>query len=381
MNFKHLLYIALIAVLSACSLQPDDDMPTTAPTQTDDRLLVLCEGLWGLDNSTISYIDRGTLTNKWYQQHNPGQHLGDTGNDLILVDDTLIAISVNWSNIIQYIHPDGTAITATEDIPNNRCLATDGKGYLYCTSYARNGYVAKIDLTTKRVVATCNVGYEPDGIAYYEGKLFIANTGGYAFQEDHGYEQTISVVDTESMRELKRINTGCPNLYGKTSQNGQFLCINSRGDGKEHREKSIVLNMASEEFQVYDFPTTYSCAYNGKFYTIGAADNNDENVATYSIHTISLPSLKAEEGLKEYAAAEPVIKQMQTPYGIYISPYSGHLYVADARGNSTNGYVYEFDTEGKQLNCYKLRGLNPGHFLALPTGQNEQNILSTIKNN
>ena len=185
-------------------------------------------------------------------------------------------------------------------------------------------------------------------------------------REDTPSKRT-TVVDTESMRELKRINTGCPNLYGKMSQNGQFLCINSRGDGKNHREKSIVLNMASEEFQVYDFPTTYSCAYNGKFYTIGAADNNDENVATYSIHTISLPSLKAEEGLKEYAAAEPVIKQMQTPYSIYISPYSGHLYVADARGNSTNGYIYEFDTDGKQLNCYKLRGLNPGHFLALPT--------------
>lgn len=366
MNFRHLIYIYIVCVLGACSLEPDDGTTQPSPTQTDDRLLVLCEGLWGLDNSCITLIDHGTLTNKWYQQHNPGQHLGDTGNDILLVNDTLIAVSVNWSNIIQYMYPDGTAITATEDIPNNRCLATDGKRYLYCTSYANNGYVAKIDLTSKRIVATCPVGYEPEGVAYYDGKLFVANTGGYAFQSGHDYEQTISVIDAETMRELKRIDTGCPNLYGRMSQCGQFLCINSRGDGKEHSEKSIVLNMANEEFRVYDFPTTYSCAYGSKFYTIGAADNNTMGETTYSIHTISLPSLQVEDGMSEYSSAEPVIKQMQTPYGIYISPYSGHLYVADARGNSTNGYVYEFGTDGTQLNRYLLRGLNPGHFLALP---------------
>lgn len=357
--------VMLVILLSGCRMEVNDEVVISSPTKTEDKLLILCEGLWGMDNSCISYLDQGTLVNKWYQKQNPKHRLGDTGNDIIQVNDTLIAISVNWSNIIQYIYPDGRAIAATEDIPNNRKLTTDGD-YLYCTSYANHGYVAKVDVRTKEIVDTCHVGYEPEGIAYYKGRLFVANTGGYSFQEGHDYETTVSVIDTQTMKELKRIDTGCINLYGKMSQCGQFICINSCGDYYDVPPKSVVLNMESEEFWVFDFPATYNCTYDGKFYTIGSAFSYNTGEYQYSIHTISLPSMQVEEGLAEYAGAEEVIRQMQSPYGIYISPYSGHLYVSDARSYATNGYVFEFDRQGNQLNKYYLDGLNPAHFLALP---------------
>lgn len=357
--------VMLVILLSGCRMEVNDEVVISTPTKTEDKLLILCEGLWGMDNSCISYLDQGTLVNKWYQKQNPKHRLGDTGNDIIQVNDTLIAISVNWSNIIQYIYPDGRAIAATEDIPNNRKLATDGE-YLYCTSYANHGYVAKVDVRTKEIVDTCHVGYEPEGIAYYKGRLFVANTGGYSFQEGHEYESTISVIDTQTMKELKRIDTGCINLFGKMSQCGQFICINSCGDYYDVEPKSVVLNMDSEEFKIFDFPATYNCTYDGKFYTIGSAFSYNTGEYQYSIHTISLPSMQVEEGLAEYAGAEEVIRQMQSPYGIYISPFSGHLYVSDARSYATNAYVYEFDRQGRLLNRYYLDGLNPAHFLALP---------------
>lgn len=367
MNYRYIIYILTgTLLLAACSLEPDDSSDTAAPTQTADRLLVLCEGLWGADNSCIALIDHGTLTNKWFQQHNPGQHLGDTGNDMLLVNDTLIAVSVNWSNIIQYIRPDGTAITATEDLPNNRCLATDGVRYLYCTSYASGGYVAKIDLITKRIVATCSVGREPEGIAYYDGRLYVCNTGGYANQTGTAYEKTVSVVDAQTMRELKRIDTGCTNLYGHTAVQGQFMCINAAGDNDKVKGRSLVLNMANDEFQVFDFPATYACGYANRFYTVGTQYSYATDEYEYSIHTITLPSLQATEGLAGYDGAQAVIEQMQTPYGLYISPYSGHLYATDARGNVTNGYVYEFGTDGTQLNRHLIRGLNPSRMMVLP---------------
>lgn len=351
--------------MTSCRMEVNDEVATAQPTKTEDRLLILCEGLWGMDNSCISYLNQGELTNKWFQKQNPKQRLGDTGNDIIQVNDTLIAISVNWSNIIQYIYPDGRAIAATEDIPNNRKLATDGD-YLYCTSYANSGYVAKVDVRTKEIVDTCHVGYEPEGIAYYRGRLFVANTGGYSFQEDHDYESTVSVIDAQTMKELKRIDTGCINLYGKMSQCGQYICINSAGDYYDVTPKTVVLNMESEEFRVYDFPATYNCTYGSRFYTIGSAYSYNTGEYQYSMHTIDLPSLEAHDGLSEYAEAQPLVEQMQSPYGIYISPYSGHLYVSDARSYATNGYVYEFDREGALINQYYLDGLNPAHFLALP---------------
>jgi len=42
-----------------------------------------------MDNSSLSLIDNGVLTNRWFQQQNPGRHLGDTGNDILQVNDTL----------------------------------------------------------------------------------------------------------------------------------------------------------------------------------------------------------------------------------------------------------------------------------------------------
>lgn len=363
------LFTVIACLFVSCSMDPADDTDMPTESGSGDRLLVLCEGLWGLDNSTISYVDNGVLTNGWFKQQNPGMHLGDTGNDIIQVNDTLIAVSVNWSNIIQYMYPDGKAIAATEDIPNNRRLATDGERYLFCTSYANKGYVAKVDLVTKQIVSTCKVGYEPEGIAYYEGKLFIANTGGYSFQEkDHQYESTISVVDAESMQELRRIDVGCVNLYGTMSQCGQFVCINSAGDYYDIKPKTVVLDMSTEEFRVYDFPATYNCVYENRFYVIGSEfsySSGSDGDYKYSVHSIDLPSMKEYEGFGKYNFAVETIMQMQSPYCIYISPYSGHLYVTDARSYATNGYLYEFDPDTEKITKLKLQGLNPGHVVAL----------------
>lgn len=336
-----------------------------SPTAEQDNLIIVCEGLWGMDNASLSYLDGGNLVNHWFQQQNPGMKLGDTANDIVQVNDTLIAISINWSNIIQYIRPNGSALTATENIPNNRRMASDGR-YLYVTSYASHGYVAKVDLMTKEIVDTCATGYEPEGIAYHDGRLYVANTGGYAFQEKREYESTVSVIDAATMRELRRIDTGCINLYGTMSQCGQYVCINSAGDYYDVKPKTVVLNMDSEEFVVYDFPATYNCAYNNRFYTIGSSFSFDTNTYEYSIHTIDLPSLAAVDGLGSYETAAVAIEQMDAPYGLYISPYTGHLYISDARSYATNGYVYEFDTTGVQLRRMKLQGINPSHFLALP---------------
>ena len=153
--------------------------------QTKENLIICNEGNWQSDNGQLAYYDSktNTLTNQWFRQVNKTK-LGDTPNDIIQVNDTLIAIAVNWSNIIQFIHPDGTACGATEGVPNNRRLCSDGQ-YLYVTSYAHKcgtttftkGYVAKIDVKTKAVVGTCEVGWEPEGVRLYKDMLYVANTG------------------------------------------------------------------------------------------------------------------------------------------------------------------------------------------------------------
>lgn len=61
-----LLTVSLLTVslLTACSLQPADYPTPSEPKADSDRLIVLCEGLWGMDNSSLSLIDNGVLTNR-----------------------------------------------------------------------------------------------------------------------------------------------------------------------------------------------------------------------------------------------------------------------------------------------------------------------------
>ena len=165
----------------------------TVSIQAQERIILLNEGLWQADNGRITYFEDGkVVSNQWFRDVN-GSKLGDTPNDIIQVNENLIAIAINWSNVVQFITPEGKAVAATEDIPNNRKLCSDGR-YVYVTSYGHEcetvngmqyfekGYVAKIDISNFKCIAACEVGYESEGIALYDGRLFVANTGGYAFE-------------------------------------------------------------------------------------------------------------------------------------------------------------------------------------------------------
>ena len=143
--------------------------PLAASAQ--ERIILLNEGNWQADNGKITYFEDGkVVSNQWFRDVN-GYKLGDTPNDIIAVNDNLIAIAINWSNIVQFITPEGKAVAATEDVPNNRKLASDGD-FVYISSYGHEckvgdrfvdfekGFVAKIDIATFKVTAATEVGYE-----------------------------------------------------------------------------------------------------------------------------------------------------------------------------------------------------------------------------
>ena len=348
----------------ACSNENggDDITPEIPKPEIIGENLIICnEGNWQSDNGQLSYYDgtAGVLTNKWFRQVN-GSKLGDTPND-----------------IIQYIHPDGTACGATENVPNNRRMCADGN-YLYITSYAHQcgnqtfekGYVAKIDVKTKQGVATCEVGWEPEGVRLYEGKLYVANTGGYAFSENHAYETTVQVVDAETMKSIKTINTGCINLYGEMSQAGQYLCINSCGDYHNVKPKTVIVDCKTDEVKTFDFPATYNTTDGNLFYTIGSAFSYITNEYTYYIKTINPKTREVADGIFCNAITQK-IKEITSPYELYISPYTKNVYFTDAGSYGSAGYLYGYTNEGQPVFAPQKTYVNPAHILALPVYENK----------
>lgn len=355
-----------------------------------ERIIIVNEGMWQTDNGRLTYFEDGEIiSNQWFRDIN-GQKLGDTPNDIIQVNDTLIAIALNWSNIVQFITPEGVAVAATEDVPNNRKLATDGN-YLYVTSYAHEvgiegdfrqfekGYVAKIDLADFKVVDAVEVGYEPEGIAFYKGYLFVANTGGYAFQEGHEYESTVSVIDASDMSVMRNVETGQINLYSKMSQSGRYLCINSPGDYYDVEAATIILDCDAvldgkddeECFHSLPYAATANCVNaDGSFFALGS--HYSYYTGDYEFNYITIDPVEVFESDGETGVTEQLpgsvkndIASMSMPYGIYVNPYTGYIYATDAGEYTGAGSLYQWSPAGTLLGKHKTY-INPGHFLALP---------------
>ena len=378
---KHLTSLLLCIVVSATAF-------------AQEKIILLNEGIWQSDNGRATYFENGRIvSNQWFRDVN-GTKLGDTPTDIIHVRPNLIAIAINWSNIIQFIDAGGHRVAETEDIPNNRKLATDGD-FVYVSSYGHEcmttsgmksftkGFVAKIDVGSFKVVDAVEVGYEPEGIAYYNGKLFVANTGGYAFQENHDYEKTVSVIDAATMKLERNIDTGQINLYGNMSQAGQYLCINSPGDYYSVSAATVILDCEAslsgktdrECFRKLAYASTYSTPdTQGNFYAVGSMYSYLTGEYTFNYITINPAEVMSSDGSAGVYCQMPGsvvddLKKMATPYGIYVNPFTGYIYATDAAGYAEGGIMYQWSPQGDLLGKYGVY-INPAHFLALdPLGE------------
>lgn len=360
------------------------------PAAAQEKILFLNEGMWQADNGRLSYFEDGNIVSNQYFRDANGRKLGDTPNDIEQIDDNRLAIALNWSNIIQFIDTKGKAIAATEDVPNNRCMVSDGQ-YLYVTSYAHDiavngsprsfvhGFVAKIDLTNYRVADAVEVGYEPEGIALYNGHLFVANSGGYAFQEDHDYERTVSVIDPVKMKVTRTVDAGAINLYGNMSQAGQYLCINSSGDYYEVDACTVIFDCRAAldgkpDAQcrvVLSRPSIYNTVMlDGKFMAVGASYSYVTGESNFYTHTIDPAEVMRTGGRSGVSTRLPGsvgtgVAGMQNPYSIYVNPYTGYIYGTDAADSTSAGRFYQWTPEGRLVGVHNTY-INPGHIIALP---------------
>ena len=221
------------------------------------------------------------------------------------------------------------------------------------------------------------MGYEPEGIALYKGHLFVANTGGYAFQENHDYETTVSIIDANTMQLQRNVDTRQINLYGKMSQSGQYLCINSPGDYYDVPAATIIfdcekaLSGNDNCFVRLDYASTYSCTtLDGQFFAIGSRFSYYTNQYEFNYITIDPKEAMESDGTSGIEETLPGtmlsdIKRLGMPYGIYVNLYTGYMYATDAGSFAAAGSLIQWSPEGKLLGKHKVY-INPAHILALP---------------
>lgn len=381
---KWLAVVALVFVLgSAYSCRGDIEILISEEIDVDNPndvgeykgFYLLNEGNMGMNKATLDFYDfeTGNYKRNIYAEYNPDvpKELGDVGNDVAIYGSKLYAV-INVSNKVEVMDANTVKRIGHVEIPNCRFIKFHGD-YAYVTSYAgpveidpnykQKGFVAKVDTATLQVVDKCIIGYQPDELEIVNGKIYVANSGGYMGAGDNsGYERTVSVIDLNSFKEESRIDVAI-NLEKVRADKRGNLWVSSRGD--HHSESSQLFFIDSKTQEVTD---TVSVMVNSMWmdddllYVVGNGFSyiTGDWTASYSIIDTNTRKVVATQ-----IVTDGTEKEFETPYGIMVHPTTKDIYITDAGDYVTPGVLYCFDKDGKKK--WDVRtGDIPAHFALLP---------------
>jgi|APDOM4702015248_1054824.scaffolds.fasta_scaffold47961_2 YVTN family beta-propeller protein len=217
---KKLLYAALLLGAAMQFTACESDKSPAKPKQRYDLtqgMLIANEGSWGYNNASISlyYTNGDSLTNDVYNKVNK-EVLGDVLQS-IAISDTTAYLVVNSSNKIVAVSKYSCKKYGTIVVSGPRYMVADNQtGYV--TAWTNNE-VAVLDLATNKVTGSIAVGKGPEGIILNNGKLFVANSGGY------DKDNTVSVIDIKTKTVVKTIQVAdCPKTF-VADKNGNIWVV------------------------------------------------------------------------------------------------------------------------------------------------------------
>ena len=366
------------------------------------KLFVLNEGGLGANNATLDVLrlPRGMYVRSAFRKMNPAVSggLGDVGNDIAVYGEELWMV-INNSGIVEVVSAFDETEIAAIPVPTPRNIAFDDN-YAYVTSWAGayasgtyddkgvytitdssnpKGCVFRINLKTKKVEGTVEVGLQPEGIAFYGGRLYVANSGGISSQLPplYAYDNTLSIIDAASFKLVQTVEVAV-NLKSVWSDGKGAVYVTSMGNFWDAHTGLYVLYadnpskvaLVGSGTAIKPEALHVSCSYlaDGAVYCIGTEDEFNWSVP----HNYYIWSCK----ITDYASGECTISLYPqtlsgTPYGMAVVKASGAE--ADSKHYLVLGDAGDYFNPGT-VSCYALEfndgekywsvnaGVCPGHF-------------------
>lgn len=343
MRLSSLFVLSLL--LFACD--KDENQPTVTET-LDNGILVLCEGLFQQNNSSLSWIDLSNeaVNTDFFTSQN-GRFLGDTGNDM-KVYGSKIYIIVNNSNTVEVINKkDGKCIkqismTNGAAAKQPRSIAFfNGKAFVTCY----DGFVDVIDTTSLTISQRIPVGSNPEGLAISNGKLFVSNSGGLNYP---AVDSTVSIIDLASYTELDRIVVGKNPGAVQVDSEGDVYVI-ARGNYGTIPSRMVRINSQTNAVeQTFTFDAS------------GMALMQDYFLISFYNYSTQTSEIRLFNTLSETLENNNFISTsgLTTLYGIQYNPVSDKIYCLDAMNYTNSGYVRQYTSAGVFEKSYHV-GLNP----------------------
>ena len=332
------------------------------------KLFVLNEGNMGSNNASLDFLrlQYGLYISDAFKQMNPsiGAGLGDVGNDIVVIGNEAWIV-VNNSGIVEVISALDEKEIKAISIPTPRFIAFDDK-YAYVTSWAGayidyatyegsnpKGQVYRIDLKTKEVKGSVEVGYQPEGIAYSNGKLYVANSGGLSsmLPPSYSYDNTVSIIDAASFTVTQTVNVQV-NLKNVYSDGNGNIYVTSLGNYYDVHSGIYMFKDSSPEssVKISDY-VSVSNIYERSVFCVGTESEFDWEATSHNYNAFVIENGKKTDFYLDLAYG--------TPYSIGILDYNT-LFVGDA-GDYFNPGTVTCYWHGNKVWTVEA-GVSPGHF-------------------
>jgi DNA-binding beta-propeller fold protein YncE len=362
--------MVMIAAVASCRediyIYPSSSENVGGPQVTGvDGFYLLNEGNMGSNKCTLDYFDEttGNYVRNIYAERNPSavKELGDVGNDLEIHGSRLYAV-INCSHKVEVMKAADARRIAQIDIPNCRYAVGHGR-YLYVSSYvsptqgdarAPLGAVFKVDTLSLAIVGRVDVGYQPEEMAISNGKLYVANSGGYRAPD---YDRTVSVINLDYFAMVKEIDVDINLHHVKTDSRGTVY-VTSRGNHAQVPSALYVIDplvdkvTAKVDVPVSDLAISGDSAY---IYSAEINDMTGKTSITYSILDLRTLQVVDNSIVKDGTDAD-----IKMPHGIAVHPMSGDIFITDARNYVSRGKIHCYGRDGV-LKWSQTTGEIPAH--------------------
>lgn len=381
-----LIFSCILATMFASCVK--DDGPSSRITSDDDKLagekiqvgenkdnpyyklFVLNEGNYGGNNSSLDFLrftDKTYVRNA-FSQMNPdlALGLGDTGNDLQVYANSLWAV-MNGSGLVEVMSAVNEKHIATIPVPQPRNIAFHDS-YAYVSSYATikdaeegTGTLYKISLRTLEKIDSISVGYNPEGVAVCQNKIFVANSGGL-----HAglFDNRVSVISTETFKVTNQIELPFKNLKNIVSTNDKVWVTAQTDYSEQHTSLSCI---DAKALSVVDLPAVLKEMHVSSLigypslnmlFALGADSDIAYPNSGYNFFSVDTKKMTVEKIPFAGSAASDVV----TPYGLEVNVFTGDIYIADCGDYVNPGKVYCFSPDLKTKRWDITAGVIPAHF-------------------
>lgn len=337
-------------VFTAC-----EKAPSSSDAPALSGLVILNEGSWGMNNSSVIAYDSETdaMTDRFCNAN--GKNLGDTAQDIIVLGDD-IYIAVSESRLVFVTGRDfrikKEIVAADGDIRlSPRYFATDGRK-VYVTYY--EGYLGEINPEAGYSVRTTSVGPNPEGVAYVSGKLYVANSGGYDYPS---YNNTISVVDASSFKEITTIEVNANPCRIFANAAGTALYVSSFGNYSDIPPMLQSVSPGDGHVRNIDCGGVSAIAYGkyDKLYVLCSGYDSSWNRLPGVVYTYN-----ASTGDREGTFADGI----DNAYKVSADIGTGYVFVTSSDYNTT-GDISVYTSAGEKIVSLDTQGINPGKGLII----------------